>query len=595
MVFTDYLPVLAGIGMFLYGMSLMGSSLEKLAGANLEKVLEKLTSSKLKGVALGTVVTGVIQSSAATTVMVVGFLNAGIIKLPQAVPVIMGANIGTTVTAQILRLGDIGGTTIMLSLLKPSTFAPILIAAGAAIQLISKKKKTKNIAFLLLGLGLLFFGMYTMERTLSPLKDMPGFQNIFVMFRNPFLGILLGAVVTAALQSSSASVGILQALASTGAITFSNALPIILGQNIGTCLTVLLASFGTNKNSKRAVFFHLFFNLAGSAIFLVASYGYQLLIGFPFWDMPATRGNIADIHTLFNIVNTILLLPFTTLIIALARKAIPDKGLSSAEEDLAKLDDILLKSPSLALGQSLQVVMGMGHTALQNYKRAVELLYNYDDNRMQQLNDDENILDRAETALDNYVVKITSKDLTKTEGSVATGILHTVKDFERVGDYAVNIAEVAEFNHSNNIRFSADAVRELGYITSAVEEIINKTVEVYKSRRLEDAMHIEPLEEVIDVMIEKLKTRHVDRLTTGKCHVQSGISFLELLTNFERISDHCSNIAMHVIKMDESTGTIDVHAYLKKMHDATDEEYKAFFRYYESKYSDPLEAMAVQQ
>lgn len=580
----DFLPLLAGIGLFLYGMELVSGALEKLAGANLERTLEKLTNSKIKGVSLGAAVTAVIQSSAATTVMVVGFLNAGIIKLTQAVPVIMGANIGTTITAQILRLGDMGGNGMLLSLLKPSSFAPILIAIGAFIQLLSRNQKTKNMGLVALGLGCLFFGMSVMETTLAPLRTLPAFQNIFVMFRNPLLGILMGAVVTALLQSSSASVGLLQALTTTGAITFSAAVPIILGQNIGTCFTVFLASIGANKNAKRAVFFHLAFNIIGTVIFMVGLYGFQSFI--PFWNSTMNRGNIADFHTAFNIINTILLLPFTNQIISLSKKVIKKSPSTPMEESLAVLDQRFLQSPTVALEQSLKVLMNMGEVARDNYRRSVELLYHFDEKKLALLHEQEDVLDRSETVLENYVVQLNALSLEGEDSKLASEILHMVVDFERIGDHSVNLAEVAEYNHNQNIQFTDSAFAELRYICDAVQQILDLTLTAYRNQDQDLAHQIEPLEQIIDRMKDLLKERHIGRLQDGRCTVPSGVSFLELLTNLERISDHCSNIGVYILR--ETQDIFDSHEHLKKIHVDPDALYRQYYTDYEKQYYLPL-------
>ena len=427
--------LLGGIGLFLYGMSLLGTSLEKIAGAGLERTLEKLTNNRLKGLALGTVVTGVIKSSAATTVMLVGFVNAGIMKFAQTVPVIMGANIGTTVTGQILRLGDLSGSQLIFELIKPTTFAPIVIAIGSFMILISKRRKTRDIAHLLIGFGILFFGMTTMESALAPLKDSEAFQEIFFMFKNPLLGVLLGAVVTAILQSSSASVGILQAIASTGTVTFSMAAPIIIGQNIGKCITVLIASIGTNKNAKRVVVCHLMINIIGAILFLIGIYGFQTLVGFSFWESPMTRGNIADFHTLFNIATSILLLPFCNVLVAISKKILKEDAPSRADSSLALLDDIFLDRPTVALEQCRKLTLSMGETVQENYDMAVTLLQDFDEKTFEKLNENEAFLDKCETALGEYLVRITSRNIRREDQKEVAALLHSVGDLERIGDH----------------------------------------------------------------------------------------------------------------------------------------------------------------
>ncbi len=577
-----------GIGLFLYGMSLLGTSLEKLAGAGLERTLERLTNNRLKGLALGTIVTGVIQSSAATTVMLVGFVNAGIMKFAQTVPVIMGANIGTTVTGQILRLGDLSGSQLIFELIKPTSFAPIVIAIGSFMILVSKRRKTRDIANLLIGFGILFFGMTTMESALAPLKDSPAFQRVFFMFKNPILGVLLGAVVTAILQSSSASVGILQAIASTGTVTFSMAAPIIIGQNIGKCVTVLIASIGTNKNAKRVVVCHLMINLIGAAMFLLAIYGFQSFVGFTFWEKAMTRGNIADFHTLFNILTSVVLLPFCSVLVSISKKILKDGAPSRADSSLALLDDIFLDRPSVALEQCRKVILNMGDTIQENYDMAITLLHDFDEKTFEKLNENESFLDKCETAMGEYLVRITAKNIRREDQKEVAELLHCVGDFERIGDHCVNIAEVGQFNKEQGIFFSETGLVEIKAVSEAVKQVITITLEAYRTDDLTVAYRVEPLEEVIDVLKETLKTHHIDRLSNGDCSVQAGISLTEFLTSAERISDHCSNVALHIIEKLNSAKSFDSHEYQALMHRGLTEEYKALYRYYESKYYDPI-------
>lgn len=542
------MPLLAGVGLFLYGMSMLGGALEKLAGAGLEKILQKLTSNRIKGVLLGTGVTGVIQSSSATIVMVIGLLNAGIIQLAQALPVIMGANIGSTVTAQILRLGDLGGAGVLIQLLKPSSFGAILIALGACLYMFTKKNSSKNWGNICMGLGMIFFGMNTMEKTLLPLSEAAWFSDMLTVLQNPFLGILVGVAMTAVLQSSSASVGILQALSATGAITFSSAMPIILGQNLGKCVTVVLASIGSKKSAKRAVFLDVMVNFSGLVVFAAVFYAIQGIWGLPFWDSVVNRGNIADFHTLFNIATTVILLPFCNQMIRLATKLIKDKALSAREQEMARLDDLLIKTPSIALQQARGVIVSMGESALEAYRLARELNGKYTPENMAKLSEAEDFLDRSELALNNYILKITPNDLSAAESQMATELLHSLGDFERIGDHAENIAEVAQYNHENNVKFSAQGWAELNILFDAVEQVLENTVTMYRTEDLEAAEKVEPLEQVVDDLQEELRDRHVRRLQAGSCHVESGISFVELLTDLERISDHCTNVASNVIQ-----------------------------------------------
>ncbi len=583
----SFLPLFAGIGLFLFGMSILGTALEKVAGAKLERMLEKLTSNRIKGVLLGTAVTGVIQSSSATSIMVIGLLNAGIIKLSHAVPVIMGANIGTTVTAQILRLGDLGDANLFLALLKPSSFGPVLIGIGSAMNLFSSKRKTKDIGVIMLGLGMLFFGMNTMETTLSPLKNEEWFKNLFFVFKNPILGILFGTAMTAILQSSSASVGILQVLSSTGAITYATAIPIILGQNVGKCITVVLASIGSKKNAKRAVFIDVFTNLCGMAIFFIAIYSYQMFgSGFVFWNSPMNRGNIADFHTFFNITTTILLVPFVSKLIKISGYFIKEDVASQGEMQLDMLDDLLLSSPNMAVEQCKKTVHTMTELSIKNVEKAMELIYDYNDENFDILQRDEDMVDRFQTALNDYIVKVSSLDLNDMENHIVTNILHAVNDIERISDHATNIAETAQYNKEHEIFFSEEAFEELRLMGSAVNEILGFAGNAYYHQSIQDALRVEPLEDIVDMLQFELKEKHIERLSAGKCNVQAGISFLEIISDLERISDHCYNIAMYVIQAKEEHFQIfHPHGeYSPSSKGSVGAEYKNLYDFYAKKY-----------
>lgn len=581
------ITLLGGIGLFLYGMNLLGESLQRLAGASLEKTLEKLTNNKWKGLALGTGVTAIIQSSAATTIMLVGFVNVGIMKLVQTIPVIMGANIGTTVTGQILRLGDMEGSATWVSLLKPTGFAPIVIAVGAFILLCSKKKKHKDVASILMGLGILFFGMTTMESALSPLRESEQFRSLFTMFRNPVLGVLLGAGVTAILQSSSASVGILQAIASTGTVTFSMAAPIIIGQNVGKCITVILASIGTNKNAKRVVIVDLMLNIFGAILFIFGIYGFQALVGFPFWEEAVNRGDVANFHTLFNVVTGLVFFPFTNLLDKLAKQLLKEDAPSKMDTALKLLDPIFLSTPTVALEQCKKVIFSMGDVVKENLDLSVRLATQFDERGFAELQENEKFLDKAETDLGNYLVKITGQGISKAESRLANEMLHCVSDFERIGDHCVNIAEVGQYNEEQKIQFTQECLSELELISSAVHKILEMTLSAFRTEDVVTAYRVEPLEEVIDGIKELLRNHHIERLQAGTCSVQGGISFLEILTSMERISDHCSSIAIYVIQRISGQKTTDKHEALRTMHSMSSEEYKALYIYYKQQYYDP--------
>ena len=584
---SNIIALLGGVGMFLYGMKLLGLSLERFAGVRLEKTLERLTNSPVKGLALGAGVTAVIQSSAATSVMAVGFVNAGIMKLGQAVPVVMGANIGTTMTAQILRLGDISSDNLLLTLLKPASFAPLFIALGAFGLLMAKRNKAKDFSSIFIGFGILFVGMTTMENAMAPLRELESFQRVFTLFRNPVLGLLLGLAVTAILQSSSAAVGLLQATSVTGAITFSTALPILLGMNIGKCITVVLASFGSNIKAKRVVLIDVLCNVFGVGIFLIVMYGWQAVVGFPFWDSLVNRGSIANFHTFFNLATAAVLLPCIHLLINLSGRMLKDTKESKIDIELRLLDPAFLPTPVVALEQCKKVIFGMGATVLENFRLAVDMLETGKDDQLALLEENEKFLDKSETALGEYLTKVTVQHLENEQSQLAAELLHTLGDLERVGDRCINISEVAFYNRDQDIHFSPEARVELSSMTDAVTEILERTLRAYREENAQAALSIEPLEQTIDILEETLKRRHIDRLQAGLCNVQGGISFVEVLTNLERISDHCSNIAMHLTQRlcpDE----LDEHSRRNQLHLADTLEYQALFEEYQKKYLEPI-------
>lgn len=583
----SFLPLLSGLGLFLYGMHVMGGSLEKIAGSKLERTLDRLTSSKFKGVLLGTAVTAVIQSSSATTVMVVGFVNAGIMKLSQAVSVIMGANIGTTVTAQILRLGDISSDNILLQLIKPSGFSHIFLLIGAFIALFSMKKKRQDIGSLLLGLGMLFFGMLTMESALSPLRELEGFKAAFASFSNPFLGILIGTGVTAVIQSSSASVGILQALSTTGVVTFSSMVPIVLGQNIGTCITVILASIGASKNAKRAAMVHLTFNFIGTVAFAIVIYGANAIVDIPFWDKVMNMGDIANFHTVFNVVNTLWMLPLSGILVKIAQALVKDG--KKTDEFEALLDERFLLTPVVALEQSRKMLSAMGGYALENVRLACQQHIKLEESAIATINENEAICDKTESSLTSYLIKLSSTDLSEEDHWLATQMIPTLTDYERVSDRAVNIVEVAEYNQAHGIAFSEEGLRELSVISDAVVDILALTTSSYAEMDTAKAIRIEPLEEIVDRLTETLRERHISRLQQGKCTVEAGISFIEILTNLERIADHCSNIGIRIMQtVDHNPDVMERHSYIRQLHENGSREYDEYFSEYKQLYFDRL-------
>ena len=549
MTFESVLMMLGGIGMFLYGMKLMGNSLESAAGAKMEKILERLTSNKAKGVALGAGVTAVIQSSAATIIMVIGFLNAGILKLAQGVPVIMGANIGTTITAQILRMGDINGDNPVLMMLKPSSFAPILIIVSAFIILMSKRQSLKDKTGIFMGLGILFMGMTLMESSFAPMAESEEFGKIFTLFENPFLGVAVGMAVTILLQSSSAAVGVLQATASTGVVTFAMAAPITIGCNLGKCVTVMLASIGVNKDAKRAVVIDVSMCVLGSALFLIVIYLYQATIGFDFWNDIVNRGDVANFHTLFNIAVAVIFLPFVNFLIAISMRVVKDKGgYTKMDQELSMLDPRFFETPNVALEQCRKVINIMCDTGRESFNVACGLIDKYEEDKREIVNDNEAFLDKTETTLGEYIVHITEHNLSAKQNIFATELLHTVGDMERIGDHIDNLAEEAEIMHSDGVKYSDESMVEFGYLKDAINEILTQTSNAYETEDADAVLKVEALEEIVDDMVDAMKANHATRLKEGTCTVERGVSFIEMLTDIERISDHCNNVCQHLLQ-----------------------------------------------
>ena len=589
---TDVITLIGAIATFLFGMSTMTDGLEKLSSGRLEGILERLTSNVFKGVLLGALVTGLIQSSAATTVMCVGFVNAGIMKLPQTVGIIMGANIGTTVTAQLLRLGDISSDNVFLALLKPSILGPLLAAVGIVLFMFLKGSSRRQIVGqILLGLGLLFIGMKTMENAVSGLQELPAFRELFVAFSNPLLGILVGAAVTALIQSSSASMGILQAVSSTGVVSFHIAIPLIMGQNIGTCITALLSAIGASKNAKRTAMVHLLFNIIGTLFFLVVLYAGNALFHFPFWGDVMNRGSIANLHLSFNVACTLLLLPFNRVLVKIVETLVPG---DTGTIDINPLDERFLSSPAVALEHARAAVINMGTMARDNYRLAVELLSDYDDKKLERLHETESAIDKLENMLDSYLVKLTDRALTQSESNLVSELLHTLTNFERIGDYSVNLSESATALHSRDIAFSPVASRELRYLTDAVGKAVDTTLACYAGRDHALSMQVEPLEEVVDLMEDTLKNRHIERLKSGACTIELGTQFLELLINLERISDHCSNVAMLILRSTTPAkeNLPDNHTYLKYLHSGASAEFEKLFAQYQEQYYAPIRTEA---
>lgn len=581
--------MIGGLALFIYGMTTMGKGLERAAGSKLEKTLEKMTGNVFTALIMGMVVTMVIQSSSATTVMVVGFVNAGIMTLKQSVGVILGANIGTTITAQILRLsGGEGSGNLFMDLLKPKNLAYIIVLVGVIIMMLAKKRRTRDIADIFTGFGILFIGMAVMEGAVAPLADLPQFADLFAAISNPVLGVVVGAGVTAIIQSSSASVGILQALSTTGAITYSAAIPIILGQNIGTCITAFLSSLGGSKNARRTAMVHFYFNLIGSIAFLVAIYAVQYAVGFSFWENPIDKGGIANFHTLFNVTCTLLFLPFTGLLVKLARWSVPTG--ETQEDPLAKLEPRFLTTPALALDQAQRCIADMGEAAKSNFHLAVDPMFGGSAASEEIFREHEAFLDRAEVEIGRYLTtmhNVRSVDQRRQSAEM----MHSLSDFEKIGDYAQNIFDRADEFRQAGLSFSATAMNELHAMTDAVSEVLDMTVEAYVTQSVSLARSVEPLEEVVDTMKEQLKSRHIERLGEGGCTMQTGIHFLDIVHDLEKISDHCSNIAIYTIQLVEGAEEFDTHAYAKAEF-KSGPQFESKLKFYQSKYLSRLNDVA---
>ena len=556
----DVLTLIGGLCLFLFGMSVMGEALERRAGGSLKKILAKLTKNKITGFLTGLGVTAVIQSSSATTVMVVGFVNSGIMSLRQSIGVIMGANIGTTVTAWILSLGGISSDNLFMKLLKPTSFTPILALIGTALLMFGESSKKKDTGTILLGFATLMFGMDTMSGAVSGLADVPAFQNMFIMFRNPVLGVLVGAILTAVIQSSSASVGILQALSATGQVSYGAAVPIIMGQNIGTCITAILSSFGTNKNAKRAAIVHLSFNVIGTVIWLSVFSIISAILKPAILDASASYLGIAVAHSAFNIACTALLLPMSSLLERLAVKLVPD---SDKKEKVAKLDERLLATPPIALERCNELVREMAEISVTSLKTSLNMLTGYDSDTADKIRKSEDKVDHYEDILGTYLVKLSRHQISDSDSAEVSKLLKAIGDFERISDHSVNILESAEELTKKDIHFTAGAQKELDTLCSAVSEILTLSFRAFVNTDLQAARDVEPLEQVIDGLKAKSRDDHIKRLKNGECSIEAGFVWADLLTNLERTSDHCSNIAVCVI--DATQHNMNVHQSLRTM------------------------------
>ena len=577
--------LLGGLALFLFGMDTMGSALERTAGGKLQTILAKMSSSVPKGFLLGLAVTAVIQSSSATTVMVVGFVNSGIMTLKQAVGVIMGSNVGTTVTAWILSLSGLEGDSFLVQLLKPSTLAPLLGTIGIILYMFTKSEKSKNIGTILLGFMALMTGMELMSGSMKFLKDEAWFAQLMVSFSNPLVGILVGAALTAIIQSSSASVGILQSMCSTGAVSFGCAIPVILGQNIGTCVTAMMGAIGANKNARRTAMVHLYFNIMGTLIFVVLFYGIGLFFPWKFLNTPCNEMNIAIIHTAFNIAATAILLPLNGVLVKLATLSVPDDRQAEKTE---LLDERLLGTPAVAIQRAHEIAVRMAEDSAEAMTLAMGLTREFDSRTMEQVRALEDSTDRYEDALGTYLVKLSGINLTVADNRILNTLLYTISDIERIADHAVSVGRAALEMEEKKIHFSQQAQAELAVLERAISDILTRTVNAYRGFDRTLAMKVEPQEQVVDALVREVKSRHIRRLRDGLCSVEYGFVLEDLLTAFERSADHCSNVAVEILQVSE--GKLEAHEYLNSLKSGELQESAAFaerFARYKAQYAFP--------
>ena len=579
MTIFNVFTLMGGIAMFLYGMDLMGKALEQPAGSKLQGILSTMPSSPIRGLLLGMAVTAVIQSSGATTVMAVGFVNSGLMELHQAISVIMGANVGTTVTGWLLSLSGLEGDSFITQMMNPNAWSPILGFIGIWMYMIGKDRK-RGVGKIMLGFAILMAGMNTMSHAMSPLADEPWFMALFLSFKNPILGVIAGAVLTAVLQSSSASVGILQALTSTGAVTYSTAVPIIMGQNIGTTVTALISSAGANKNAKRTAFVHLYFNVIGTILFLCGFYGLNALIGFAFFNDTANTFGIAIVHTIFNVVTTAILLPFNRLLEKLAILTVPDSP-SDTKQENTLLDERLLTTPSVAVGRAMLTGGDMAEICRTSLLQAMSTTRTWNDAIA-------DAVIRKEDAVDHYEDVLGTKHLSVEDNRSVNTLLHTIGDFARISDHAVNIIKTAQEIRDKDIKFSEEALNDLSVLEAAVQDIVNRTVDAFQKGDTYAAGKIEPLEQVVDGLVREVKTRHIARLQAGVCTIEYGFVLDDLLTNYERIADHCSNIAVAMIEV--AADKFDTHEYLANVKHGGSVKFERRYEKYRGRYTFPPEA-----
>lgn len=585
----DLLTMIGGLALFLYGMHILSEGLEKLSGGRLERILENLTNNRFKAVLLGAGVTAVIQSSSATTVMVVGFVNSGIMKLSQAIGIIMGANVGTTITSWLLSLTGIESKNFFVQLVKPTSFSPILAMIGVVFTLFLKNSKKRDLGSIFIGFAILMFGMDTMSSAMKPLSEIPQFTGLFTMFTNPILGLIVGMLLTAIIQSSSASVGILQALCGTGTVSYAAAVPIILGQNIGTCITAMMSGMGASKNAKRAAIVHLLFNIIGTIIFMIAFYSLNALIHFKFMAQAADTAGIAVVHTGFNIAATLVLLPFANLLEKLSFIIIkPDEEeerQAKENEIFAKMDERFLNTPSFALEQTYFYVVKMADIARESLNDAMQNLFEYDKSRTKEVERKENLVDRYDDEITGYLVKLSSRNLSESDSRKLNMLLHSVGDLERISDHAMNLADCAKEMNKKGQSFSAKATEELRIFSQAVQDIVDASVTVFETEDEEAAKAIEPFEEAIDILQKEMKKRHTKRLRKGKCTAEMGFVLSDITNNYERIADHCSNLAINVMQLYEDD--THAHEYVDNLQKGEGSEFDILCHGYLKRYEFP--------
>lgn len=587
-ILISIFKLLGGLALLIYGMKTLSTQLKKLSGGKLEKILTHVTDNAFKGLLVGFVITVATQSSATTTVIIVGLVNSGILKLRNSIPIIMGANIGTTINSQILRLANVEGSSF-LSLISPATIAPVLLIAGLVVIQIAKKAKIKDIGQAIFGLGLLFTGMITMVGIASSFSNLPIFREVLSKLSNPILGVLAGALVTAIVQSSAATVGILQAISTTGIMTFSSTIPIILGQNIGTCATSMIASAGGNKNARRVATVHLYFNLIGTVIFLIGIYTYQHFIGFSFWNGPIDMGGIANFHTIFNVVSTLILFPFINQIEKLTMITIKDKKDEDESEEkylaeLNKLDERVTTIPSLAISNANSVIITMAKIANKNFEKATLLLTNFDEKNFERIKEREDIIDKIDEKTTKYLVTLSSKNIRKDENLKINSLIRIDSEIEKIGDYSYALSKIIEGMKENEIKISDIAKQSLNVMFNITDEMIAKTIEFLKDEHVELATDIQVLKEVAETKREKYRLDHIQRLKNNLCNVESGISYLEILTTLEKIADHCYNTSIFLSNIVTNRKFITKHDYMKSLYTDNDDIIKNKFNEYSLKY-----------